>query len=178
MVKDLTGQVFGDRTVLRRIDKPLQLKAIGQTYWEVKCTCGDIGYATGSQLGFGSRSRCKACAMKRFRKIEGESSFNGLYLRYKHGAIKRNLSFLLSKDEFRHLTSCNCHYCKQIPKSIAKLKKSFGQYVYNGIDRINSKEGYTIMNCVPCCEVCNRAKSNMSYNDFINWIKQLITNRG
>ena len=177
-VEDLTNKVFGKRKVLRRIEAPLHIKNKNQTYWEVECECGDIGWSTGGQLRFGSRGSCKICKMKEKRKEFGESSFNGLYLRYKHGAEGRELSFNLTKDEFRALAKNNCHYCNQTPTNVIKLKTGYGQFIYNGIDRIDSDIGYNITNCITCCEVCNRAKSDMTYDNFIKWMKQLTNFRG
>ena len=43
----------------------------------------------------------------------------------------------------------------------------------NGIDRLNSIIGYTIENCVPCCEKCNLMKSNYSENEFLDHIERI-----
>lgn len=48
--------------------------------------------------------------------------------------------------------------------------------LYNGIDRKNSSEGYTLGNSLPCCRVCNRAKSDMDYEEFKQWIKDIKGN--
>jgi hypothetical protein len=45
---------------------------------------------------------------------------------------------------------------------------------YNGIDRIHNDIGYVEYNCVPCCIICNRAKNSMPYEDFVDWIDNLI----
>ena len=44
-------------------------------------------------------------------------------------------------------------------------------FLYSGIDRVNSQEGYVKNNCVPCCDKCNKAKMAMSRDEFLNWIK-------
>ena len=44
---------------------------------------------------------------------------------------------------------------------------------YNGIDRIDSTKGYFNDNVVSCCKVCNRAKSNLSLEDFKQWAANL-----
>jgi len=30
-----------------------------------------------------------------------------------------------------------------------------------------------LFNCVPCCAICNRAKGRSTYEEFINWIKEI-----
>ena len=44
---------------------------------------------------------------------------------------------------------------------------------FTGIDRYDSKLGYTIENSVPCCKNCNRAKSDLSFEDFKLHIKKI-----
>ena len=43
----------------------------------------------------------------------------------------------------------------------------------NGIDRIDSNIGYTKENSVSCCKFCNTAKSTMSRDEFLKWIKKV-----
>lgn len=84
---------------------------------------------------------------------------------YENGAKKRNLNFELAAEKFRELTNSNCHYCGSapLPRNIGTSQK----LVCNGIDRINSKFGYTDKNTVPCCSICNTMKSNLSYELFV-----------
>ena len=48
-----------------------------------------------------------------------------------------------------------------------------GGYKYNGIDRVNSELGYELTNCVSCCISCNIAKSDHSYEEFVQLIKRI-----
>jgi len=90
--------------------------------------------------------------------------------------------FLLTKEEFKVITSSNCHYCGTSPQQMRQ--GSFkpgrlwdrGTYAYNGIDRVDNKIGYILTNCVPCCIICNKAKSTYTQNDFLSWLKTLIHN--
>lgn len=43
----------------------------------------------------------------------------------------------------------------------------------NGIDRIDSSEGYTLTNVIPCCTKCNRMKLNYTTRDFIDHISKI-----
>jgi len=79
-------------------------------------------------------------------------------------------------EEFRKITQKDCYYCGEKPFGEAKHPAYNGNYIYNGIDRVNSTKGYINSNIVPCCKICNRAKSNMSYEDFLNWIKKISNN--
>jgi len=39
-----------------------------------------------------------------------------------------------------------------------------------GIDRKDNSSGYVESNVVPCCEVCNKAKLCMGYEEFIAYL--------
>ena len=116
----------------------------------------------------------KSCGC--LRKIaSGEANFNKLYNTYKKSVSAKKLGFSLSKDEFIKITSEICFYCKTEPKQKVNRRFSNGTYIYNGIDRKDNSKGYTPKNAIPCCFICNRAKSEMSYKDFIKWIQAIKT---
>lgn len=97
-----------------------------------------------------------------------EASFNALYLQYKRKATKRNLLFSLNKTEFKALTKAPCYYCSALPyKTYKNCVGNAVGYVYNGVDRMNNKIGYSPSNSVACCWTCNDMKSNMAYNAFL-----------
>jgi len=89
------------------------------------------------------------------------NSFKGLpakYVNYLLRAKRKNIAFEFSVEEFSKLTAKNCYYCGG---------EGFG------IDRINSKLGYTIDNTVSSCTKCNMMKYIWSKNDFIHHIKKI-----
>lgn len=107
------------------------------------------------------------------RKPYGESSFNRLVRQYKANAKRRGLIFELTDEEMRKLTSACCTYCAAEPSSIMSEKTAHGEYIYNGIDRQNPSVGYLPSNCVTACSTCNRAKSNMSLEDWVAWLTRI-----
>ncbi len=46
-------------------------------------------------------------------------------------------------------------------------------FPFNGVDRIDSKKGYEETNVVPCCKMCNFAKKELKYEEFMVWINRL-----
>jgi 5-methylcytosine-specific restriction endonuclease McrA len=86
---------------------------------------------------------------------------------YRHTAKRKNLSFNLTPDQFYYLTKQNCFYCG----SVSSREKY--SYVYNGLDRIDSKKGYEIGNVRSCCFTCNSAKSTMTQEEFKSHIKRI-----
>src|SRR3990167_6369828 len=92
--------------------------------------------------------------------------FNKLLANYKNSAKVRNVPFTLSDEQFRELTQEKCFYCGSEPSQEKYRKFSNGAYVFNGIDRKDNSKGYVQGNVLHCCFICNRAKGNMSYEDF------------
>ena len=81
------------------------------------------------------------------------------YKYYKISAAKRNIDFLISKEDFKILIKGNCYYCGT-PNS-------------NGVDRLDSSKAYIKENCVSCCSMCNIMKNKFSKDDFINQCKKI-----
>jgi hypothetical protein len=106
----------------------------------------------------------------RRRKPPGISGFNRIYKYYKKGAKYKYREFFLSKEQFRGLVEKPCFYCGSEPYN--KAITSAGVFTYSGVDRVDSGVGYILENVVPCCTVCNRAKSDMSFDNFIWWIER------
>lgn len=123
------------------------------------------------------------------RKLElGQAAMNDVMNNYKSRAKRKKLVFNLSKEDFKFLTSQNCNYCGCSPKhsvnrphSNPKYKNSLrfnGDYLYNGIDRKDSKLGYVLDNCVTCCRDCNTIKHDiLSYDEMLVVMKTLIDYR-
>jgi len=153
-------------------------------YWKCQCDCGTIRNVRGTELNYGQSRSC-GCYQKEIARNQqiknnkdralpvGEASFNDVYLKYKTGAIKRNLCFSLSKEEFRNITSLPCVYCGMEPNHVYTSLSFNGEYVFTGIDRVDNNEGYAIENCVPCCKNCNYAKKEMSVSEFKDWITRV-----
>jgi len=93
------------------------------------------------------------------------ASFNSLYDRYKRSAADRGLIFDISKKDFWLLTSQPCFVCAA-PPSHGKSKKHKNPYLYNGLDRVDSSEGYRLGNVVGCCWAHNRIKGNLTHQKF------------
>jgi hypothetical protein len=115
------------------------------------------------------------------RKPKGWAGLTQYFLMTKNSAIKlRGLDFLLTREEFRQLTSQNCYYCNSEPSkifyntaSLTEEAKENSGYVHNGIDRIDNTKGYILDNCVPCCITCNRMKFTLSQQEFIEHIRKI-----
>ena len=104
---------------------------------------------------------------------------------YKNGAKKRGFCWELTYEQFVNVSTKPCFYCGAEPKkwdcmtNSPSLKKDSPNVnpddytiFFTGVDRIDSKKGYTIDNVVPCCTFCNRAKSDHSIEEFKDKIEK------
>lgn len=81
------------------------------------------------------------------------------YRSYLMRANQKSLNFELSVEEFELITNSPCCYCG----STSKI----------GVDRAQSKEGYTVDNSRPCCTTCNMMKYTYSPDVFMSQIKKI-----
>lgn len=85
------------------------------------------------------------------------------YKEYIKRAKRKNIPFTFSLDEFNEITSKPCYYC------------GFEGKV--GIDRINSKLGYTKDNSLSCCQMCNMMKYTYTQEEFYSHIEKILNHR-
>lgn len=55
-------------------------------------------------------------------------------------------------------------------------ERLYGDYIHNGVDRLDNDKPYEFTNVVPCCGICNRAKMTIPYYKFIEWIQRIAKN--
>jgi hypothetical protein len=97
-------------------------------------------------------------------------SLKGRYVGLRGKAKKRGISVDLTFEQYVLFVQRNhCVYCG------GHLPVAGG-----GLDRKNSRLGYTQENCVPCCRACNeiRGHDNVSYDEMIEVAKLLKRIRG
>lgn len=142
-----------------------------RSYFLFKCECGNEKVILGSLVKSGNTKSC-GCYSREVKKAktlaDNRGVINHLILQYKRHARRRNLSFDLTYEQFSSLISKDCHYCT-VPPSNNKVTKNCPRFLYSGIDRVDSSVGYSVSNCVPCCDYCNKAKGNKTLKDFAVW---------
>jgi hypothetical protein len=173
--KDWTGQKFGKLTFIEPVSVMKQLGSKRRTVWRLRCDCGNTTQAQPADV---SSRRVSSCGCMRRRKHEPlMSSARCVWKLYKE----------LDFETFYTLSQCNCHYCGSPPTrsfNIASSEKNAGAYqserqlaegnfVYNGLDRIDSNKEHTVDNVVTCCYPCNRMKSDMSQALFLEHITRI-----
>lgn len=170
-VIDETGKVFGMLTVLERaVNNYTHKGKQSLARWKVKCVCGKEKVVYGQHLRQGRTKSC-GCLIGRWKRYQfGQAARNYVFNYYKYSAKSKARPWQLNKEQFGDITSFNCHYCGAEPEKQKKLPS--GTFVYNGIDRKDNHKGYTLDNVVPCCEICNLAKRDLTYEDFVSWLKR------
>lgn len=178
----IVGEVFGRLTVLsasvsgkRNVTRVL-----------VKCECGKIitlAYTTlrlkkkaVRSCGCVQKEKARLLGLKNAKSL-GFSALTIIFTHYIKSAKNRDFCFELTREQFKDITSKDCHYCGAKPSnSVAKIKKNKsmnGDYIFNGIDRKDNAAGYTIENSLPCCKICNYAKRTLSYDEFIAYLNRV-----
>jgi len=167
LVGNLVGQKFSRLTVLRRAEN----NKAGDAFWWCRCDCGKEVRVIARALRTGATRSCNCLQKETARAMNilppGECAFNQLLNGYKWNARHRDFSFDLTKEQFRELTQGACVYCGDLPNQEIKVPSNNGSYVYNGIDRLDSKLGYTKDNCVSACGVHNLMKLDMTVEQFL-----------
>ena len=81
------------------------------------------------------------------------------YLTYRDRILLKNKEFTIPIVNYVNLLHNSlCSYCGDES---------------NSLDRIDSKIGYTLKNCVPCCKKCNTMKWDLSIQDFYSHIDKI-----
>lgn len=114
--------------------------------------------------------------LKKDRKPQG---YNRVIRQYKQGAKDRNISWEITNEQCYSLFQQKCFYCGSKPatrrsRGVSPTNgKRYYTSFFNGIDRINNKEGYILYNVVTCCATCNFMKGKLELSIFIKQIKRI-----
>lgn len=170
---DLNGQRFGKLVVQPKHKKKLSSGRI-RTFWKCLCDCGKITWGQVNMLQNGHKRSCGCLWDSTLPK--GEADLRAKFRAYQAGAKKRGYRFELTMSEFEAIAKCPCHYCDAKPPN-TKTRECFnGSSKTNGIDRQINTEGYVLGNCLPCCARCNKAKGDMTYEEFVSMCRKVANN--
>ena len=153
--------------------------------WIVRCVCGTekrfwkySAITNQKSCGCGTDE----CGLTK----EQRRMLNSRLHSYKSGANRRGFDWELSYEQFYEIVIKDCVYCGEEAKDINYFEnapslqkespnRDWSKYTikFNGVDRVDSSLGYSVDNCVPCCTKCNRAKSDMTFDEFKLHIKRV-----
>jgi len=83
---------------------------------------------------------------------------------YRCKARQRGITWGLTVEQVKEIIHQKCYWCgyKRVNRVMTRKPRKSRVYRYSGIDRVNNKKSYTIDNVLPCCKVCNRAKGDLT----------------
>jgi len=169
-MKNELGNRYGNLIVVECLFRRIN----GQFMWWCVCDCGEPKAIRGGSLRNGETQSCGCLRGGNARLSYGESSKRSLLKSYKECAKRRGYSWSLSQEQFFRITNQPCAYCGATPSQSHKRNRdSYGDFIYNGIDRVENSFGYTPTNIVACCTTCNVAKSNQTVEQFKTWIRRV-----
>lgn len=175
---ELCGVRFGRWTVVEK-----DLAKAKHTYWTCRCDCGTTRSVGASNLTSGASTSCGCFDLdqKRQRRLASwEPAFNALMKSYQIRAQKKELTWGLSPEHFFELTSSPCFWCGQAPNQlrVARSKTKWrSEFLYNGIDRVDSHVGYLKENCQTSCWPCNRMKGAMTSTVFQEHLQKILSHQ-
>lgn len=151
---------------------------------DVACDCGHKQTVSLSNIKAGRPAMCLKCSyvkrgqesVGKLRRYDDHTAARDTYSDRKNRAIKQSRTYNLSFEEFYEIAKRNCFYCGSEPSNCNKALTPWAQdFIYNGLDRVDSSRGYEPDNVVACCWKCNYMKRDLSVFDFFSHIEKIVT---
>lgn len=183
--KSLVQQKYGMLTFIRHTSE----RNGAHVVWELLCDCGTTTFSIAPSIIRGNTKSCgclydatrKTCGLKNRKYDPRISSARSVWLRsYKDGC---------DFESFLVLSQAPCYYCNRLPTRVFNVggvnktrtgsadQITHGDFIYNGLDRIDSSKNHSLDNVVTCCHQCNWAKSNSTTDEFLEMIRLVYQNR-
>jgi hypothetical protein len=135
------------------------------------CDCGNTVELYYTALN-GNTKSC-GCLKEEFSAKKKLAPYEGAYNKFLNSCVKHSgLECNLTLDQFTKIVKKPCEYCGSEPSNSVHCRKNL---MRNGVDRLDNNLGYIWDNVIPCCWICNRAKSALSIYDFTVWVDRLIS---
>ncbi len=177
VAKDWTGQKYYRLTFIKPTSKRKNIS--GSIFWEARCDCGNKTYLLPNTAKSGATRSCGCIKEESYsiiggvRKLHPKISSARKHWRQSYKDCDFNLFLTISQKP--------CHYCGSLPqrktnynrKESSVYQKQNGDFVYNGLDRIDNSKDHTSDNIVPCCWPCNWMKRTLSSDAFLTHIEKI-----
>jgi hypothetical protein len=173
-IQSLIGQKFDKMLVIKVVEKVKQSEddLYGRSMLLCRCDCGKEKLADADKIP-------SSCGCPLNPEYARQSSAKNVWLRtYNDGNI--------TLEAFMKLSQENCFYCNATPSNKRNVFKNRnwssqyaidnGDFIYNGLDRIDQTLPHNLDNVVACCWPCNDKKGKMSQQEFIDWIERTYHN--
>lgn len=148
IAKDLTSRVFGELTVLHKLEKRVQ----GRVVWHCKCSCGNYRDVVSKELLSGRVSSCGCKNRKQYTDLTGKRFGKLVVLCYDYSKSKQaywrcrcdcGTEKTISTHTLKRITSCGCSKIKDIKD------KRFGRLLVQ--EYLSTKGGSAYWKCICDC---------------------------
>lgn len=163
--KDLTNKRFG--SVIAQ--KFLYLNPEYRAVWLCLCDCGNTVEIGTHNLKRNKFTSCGCLTKKRSIDRIKKQAYKG----HTRGAREREYITYLSIEEYLDISSKKCVYCEKI--SIRKNPDTGDFIEMNSVDRIDNEPYYKLENSQSVCFICQRMKSDMEHESFLNHVAAIQT---
>ena len=190
MRANIIGKQYNKLTVIKEVEYITKISKKKQVRFLCICSCDNKTkiITTSYRLKIGETKSCGCIKSEVGKKniinaYKSKTKYSPKEATAKSIYNKSYKNDNLSFSEFMILSQMPCYYCNSPPsnsavsfvKASSQYYKNNCRFLYNGLDRVDSKKSHSKDNVVPCCFQCNAAKSNMTLNDFIVWITNLCS---
>lgn len=181
--RDLRGQVFGGITAIG----PTEARSYNDIVWRCICECGREAWAARGNIVKGWFTHCGCRGGKKRRAAPGTLGLNPDGTG-KHGGTgelsekakannrvavarwsaeaDRGHEYRLSSTRHKEIIARSCRYCGRPARTAPRGT--------NGIDRVDSSQGYVEGNVVPCCKRCNRMKNDLPLDVWLDHMARVL----
>jgi hypothetical protein len=176
LIQPKKGMRFGRLTTTGRRRSVKSSGGTTRSQWSCRCDCG-VGPVWVDHGSLRVRKTISCGCMQGNPAHSAEAARRRAYRSYRTKAKARRISFRLTRIRFYALILQPCYYCGSPPsRKMYKAVTGAGRdgLVCNGVDRVNNKRGYTVVNSVACCSICNWMKNTTDYHEWIKQMKKII----
>lgn len=163
-------------------------------FWTCLCECGNKTCVLTSHLISGNTKSCGCLKSEKVKNniqkaIKKQTKYSPIIASARRcwkSYLYQDKQCDLTFEQWYDLSQQNCFYCGNFPsnthncfekkKDASIFAKENGNFLFNGLDKVNSSKSHTLDNVVPCCWICNRAKSERTQQEFYNYINTLKIN--
>lgn len=151
----------------------------GHPYASYLCSCGEQKVVRKNHVDTGKIRSCGCLLSESSRyarlsvRVYGKTSQGTAWAKFLQTAKRRGKENILSRAQWLDLTQKPCAYCGVPPSHRVKAMSGIGDFICNGIDRVDNAQGYTPENSVPCCYKCNSFKSAFGLEEFLVHVEKI-----
>lgn len=130
------------------------VKPVGHCKWEALCDCGTTTYVYPYDVRMGHTGSCGCLQREQVTSLGKKKKLEGVGSRKYHPVV----------SSARYV----CRYSDG-------YQGTYGDFTYNGLDRVDNTRNHAVDNVVPCCTTCNWMKSKSGYDEFLAHIKRNLS---